>query len=1297
MLQASNNVSDIGQRQIIKENAMTCLEKPLVPPFSSPTLLKRRWWPALLSLAVVILLPAFSFAQNATLTDDARTNGSKSNRNFGADDTVQVRGTTERGLLKFKLTPSLPAGTRGSFVGKATLKLFVRTLGAPGQVVVRRVTGAWDEQSVTDATFPTLGVMETTATLGNGSDGKWVTFDVTQLVRDWLDNVLPNNGVALLSSGGADVDFDSKENQATSHEPRLEIVLNHAATADQADTATAAATANTITGVLPANKGGTGLSAPGAVGNVLRSNGATWASAPLTPADFPGLANSFIQNQNTATPQAANFNISGNGTAAGTLSGNTVNATTQYNLSGNRILSTAGFQNAFVGLNTGASNTAGCCNAFFGFNAGRLNNANDNSFFGNNAGQANTTGSRNSFFGSTAGFANVTGSSNSFFGVSAGQNNTGGSNSFFGDSAGFSNTASGNSFFGASAGRSNTTGVQNAFFGLGAGFSNQAGCCNAFFGFGAGALSNANDNSFFGNSAGAANTTGTRNSFLGSAAGLLNQVGSDNSFFGVNSGRNNTAGNNSFFGSLSGQNNTAGNANAFFGDNSGRDNTTGSRNSLFGSAAGLLNTTGTDNSFFGYTSGEANTGGLNSFFGSSAGRHNTASGNSFFGSFAGEANTGGSANAFFGASAGRNNTTGTGNTFVGLATGSSNVGGNSNTLFGTSADVGADGLTNATAIGARAQVTQSNSLVLGSINGVNGAAADTKVGIGTTAPTSRLTVAGLIETTTGGVKFPDGTIQTTAAAGGSVTTDGTTLTGNGTAASPLAIKGSGVGTAQLADGAVTTDKLAVAAVTAAKIAPGQVVKSLNGLTDNVTLAAGSNVTITPSGNTLTISATGSGSGGGGGGSFIQNQTIQQTGANFNIDGTGKADSFDAQTQYNLGGNRVLISRASPYNNLFVGLGAGGQVTDGGNNSFFGTNAGSNATSTFNSFFGFNAGNSTTFGGNNSFFGANAGTTNASGVANSFFGTFAGQANTTGNNNTFVGYHAGFLNTTGSTNSFFGNAAGNANTTGHENTIVGAFAGSSNTTGFNNSLFGYQAGLSTTGNNNAFVGFNAGANNTTGSNNTAIGFNANFGFSGTFDHATAIGADSSVSANDTIALGRVGGLDTVLVYGKLQVNMLGSAGSTALCLNSTLQISSCSSSLRYKTSVAPFHLGLNVVNQLRPITFRWKADGQPDVGFGAEDVAQVNPLFVNYNTDGQVEGVKYDRLTTVLVNAVKEQQEQLSEQSKRIGIQEKQIEEQRTEIEQQRESLQKQQAQIEALKRLVCSQSPTADVCQEDRK
>jgi hypothetical protein len=60
---------------------------------------------------------------------------------------------------------------------------------------------------------------------------------------------------------------------------------------------------------------------------------------------------------------------------------------------------------------------------------------------------------------------------------------------------------------------------------------------------------------------------------------------------------------------------------------------------------------------------------------------------------------------------------------------------------------------------------------------------------------------------------------------------------------------------------VSTTEIADNAVTGNKIAAGQVVKSINTLKDAVTLSAGSNVSITSSGNTLTISATPGGGGG----------------------------------------------------------------------------------------------------------------------------------------------------------------------------------------------------------------------------------------------------------------------------------------------------------------------------------------------------------------------------------------------------------------------------------------------------
>ena len=121
----------------------------------------------------------------------------------------------------------------------------------------------------------------------------------------------------------------------------------------------------------------------------------------------------------------------------------------------------------------------------------------------------------------------------------------------------------------------------------------------------------------------------------------------------------------------------------------------------------------------------------------------------------------------------------------------------------------------------------------------------------------------------------------------------------------------------------------------------------------------------------------------------------------------------------------------------------------------------------------------------------------------------------------------------------------------------------------------------------------------------------------------------------IGIGTSNPQSTLDVNGTLRVVTLGAAGATPLCRNVTNQIATCSSSLRYKQDIARFGSGLDVVHRLRPISFTWKDGGLRDVGFGAEDVAAIDPRLATFNDAGQVEGVKYDRLTTVLVNAVKE--------------------------------------------------------------
>src|SRR5206468_1751396 len=64
------------------------------------------------------------------------------------------------------------------------------------------------------------------------------------------------------------------------------------------------------------------------------------------------------------------------------------------------------------------------------------------------------------------------------------------------------------------------------------------------------------------------------------------------------------------------------------------------------------------------------------------------------------------------------------------------------------------------------------------------------------------------------------------------------------------------------NGAVTASSFSgsgsgLTGITGSSIASGQVVKSLNGLNDAVTLSAGSNIQLTPSGNNILISGSGS--------------------------------------------------------------------------------------------------------------------------------------------------------------------------------------------------------------------------------------------------------------------------------------------------------------------------------------------------------------------------------------------------------------------------------------------------------
>lgn len=100
--------------------------------------------------------------------------------------------------------------------------------------------------------------------------------------------------------------------------------------------------------------------------------------------------------------------------------------------------------------------------------------------------------------------------------------------------------------------------------------------------------------------------------------------------------------------------------------------------------------------------------------------------------------------------------------------------------------------------------------------------------------------------------------------------------------------------------------------------------------------------------------------------------------------------------------------------------------------------------------------------------------------------------------------------------------------------------------------------------------------------------------------------------------------------------------------------SSESSLRYKTDLRPFLGGLALVTRLKPYNFAWKNTGTRELGLIAEDVAAAEPLLTYKNEKDEIEGVKYENLTVVLVDAIKEQQKQIEELRQQIRAQQEQL-------------------------------------------
>jgi hypothetical protein len=390
-------------------------------------------------------------------------------------------------------------------------------------------------------------------------------------------------------------------------------------------------------------------------------------------------------------------------------------------------------------------------------------------------------------------------------------------------------------------------------------------------------------------------------------------------------------------------------------------------------------------------------------------------------------------------------------------------------------------------------------------------------------------------------------------------------------------------------------------------------------------------------------------------SYVQNTSSQQTGTNFNISGNGTVGGtltgnvVNSSTQFNIGGLPVFgISGPNTVMNTFAGVSAGAALSpstaigsaNGKGNSFFGNGAGQSTTTGFsNSFFGINSGAQNVTSGANAFFGFNAGFDHTSGTFNAFFGTDAGQSNITGSNNTALG---GFTDV--GDNLTNASAIGaNAQVAQSNSLVLGSIKN------VNNATADTKVGIGVTTPAFKLHVIDSGHTGLRVEADTAGGTVASFGGFGEFqiDAVNVVGGRFLVRENGNVGIGtavpsaKLEVEGDAWVVGKLNLFSLGSGGSTPLCVNSSpAQVATCSSSLRYKTNIASFAGGLDIINRLRPISFTWKQDGKKDIGLGAEEVAQVAPLLTFKNDKGEIEGVKYNQLSAVFINAFKQQQAQI---------------------------------------------------------
>jgi hypothetical protein len=380
----------------------------------------------------------------------------------------------------------------------------------------------------------------------------------------------------------------------------------------------------------------------------------------------------------------------------------------------------------------------------------------------------------------------------------------------------------------------------------------------------------------------------------------------------------------------------------------------------------------------------------------------------------------------------------------------------------------------------------------------------------------------------------------------------------------------------------------------------------------------------------------------------------------------------------------LIGALALAGTVFAQVPSSNDTSDGSQNTGMGTGAlggptPTNLTGSYNTASGYSALSNNTSGEYNTATGDGALYENTTGSNNTASGDLALELNTTGGANTAAGNSALVSNTTGSYNAASGYAALYFNTTGSYNTASGANALSSNTTADYNTASGYRAlnsnnGVSntasgyealytnTTGTENTASGVHALAANMSGSNNIAEGYHAGYNLT-TGSNNIDIGSPGVKAESGVIRIGTITGTTSTqsAAYIAGLYGVKTATAGTAVFIDSSGQLGTVSSSIRYKEDIQPIADASERLLKLRPVKFRYKkadVSGEKPIQYGliAEEVAEVYPeLVVRDATTGRIDGVRYDELAPMLVNEVQKQQSKNAAQDTRIRDLEQQVE------------------------------------------